>query len=178
MLHHHKAALQMFVSLFPWIHTSHNKYVSYQDGKHWKGTVNKISMLSLSTSNGSPVRPSFSSQAQRRVPTKIWHQRWRLPLYSPACPCMYLHACSFFVGSRCLYRMSLSTFRHLCELRVSQGCWALVRDVRLIPCPLICTPETRQIDGEGEAQPDVSHLEPKWVHLLFHSGTLKWFKFL
>ncbi len=54
----------------------------------------------------------------------------------------------------------MSHFRHLCELkRVSQGCLALVTDVRLIACPLICTPETRQIDGEGEALPDVTHLE-------------------
>lgn len=161
--------------LFRWIHTSH-KYVSYQEGKHWKGSVNKISMSSLSTSkSGLLCTPALVPKHREG----FQRSRWRLPLFSPACPCVYLHACSFFVGSRCLHRMSLSTFRHLCELkRASQGCWSLVRDVRLIACPLICTPETRQIDGEGEALPDVSHLEPKWVHLLFHSGTLKWSKFL
>lgn len=86
MLHHHKAALQMFMSnlcVFPCIHTSQHKYVSCQKGEHRKESVNKISMLNLSTNKSrSPVRPRRREGFQPRYDTILEHVRtWMHPQY-------------------------------------------------------------------------------------------------
>lgn len=93
------------------IHTSHCKYASYQEGKHRQGSVNKISMLSLSTNkSGLLCTPALLPIHRDETMDKDYTSSRIAAVVFPS-RSMYLHACTFNVGRICLHRMSFFIFR-------------------------------------------------------------------